>query len=123
MLVDHGLYPPPYTRARGAAHIAKLSKFDCLTPPQQMMVLRHYQGYVAFLHDHLQRARHYVATNPHIPEAERPYILRATEHRLRLAEADGAWVEAEIAGLAGQMDAEGAAAGPLRFTPKTHGIR
>jgi DNA-binding PadR family transcriptional regulator len=74
----------------------KLTNFDHLSINQRLDVLRHYQGYVRFILDHLQNGTKHVSSQPRIGEGEREHILRALEHRSAVSNADLAWVEAEI---------------------------
>jgi len=83
----------------------KMSNFHHVDRDQRLAILRHYRGYVRFVHDYMQTSRRHVALEPGIPEAERPHIRRALEHRLHVAEADTRWIDAEIERLSGEDSA------------------
>jgi DNA-binding PadR family transcriptional regulator len=74
----------------------KLTNFDHLSINQRLEVLRHYQGYVRFILEHLENGTKHVSSQPRIGEGEREHILRALEHRSAVSNADLTWVEAEI---------------------------
>lgn len=80
----------------------KLSNFHHVDRDGRLAILRDYRSYVQFIQDYLLTSRRHGASEPAIPEAERPHILRALDHRLHLARADLAWLDAEIAPLAGE---------------------
>lgn len=79
----------------------KLTNFHHVDRDGQLAILRHYRGYVQFIQDYLLTSRRHVTHEPAIPEAERPHILRALEHRLHLARADLQWLDAEVARIEG----------------------
>jgi len=75
----------------------QLSNFDHLLPEQQLIVLRHYRGYLTYVQGYLETSRRYVETNTNIPPSELPQILRVIDHRARLNTADLQWVDEQIA--------------------------
>jgi DNA-binding PadR family transcriptional regulator len=89
----------------------KLTNFDQIDVDERRAILHHYQAYVGFLHTYLQTHRRYVAAEEAIPATERPYILRALDHRLHLVCADQDWIRGELAALAQQGHDDPADAG------------
>jgi DNA-binding PadR family transcriptional regulator len=84
----------------------KMSKFQHIDRGAQLAILRHYQGYVRYIESYVVANYRHVTGEPNIPQEERPYILRGMDRRLHVARAELAWLEAEIAALAGEGNHE-----------------
>ena len=96
------LGPEEYCQDSPDLFDTKLTNFDHLTPQQRRDVLQHYRGYVQFVQGKLITGQRFVASEGHIAEAERIWILRALDHRIHLISADLQWIEgleAKIDGL------------------------
>lgn len=74
----------------------KLSNFPTIDPAGQLAILEHYRSYVKFIEAYLLASQRHISGEPAISERERPSILRAVDHRLHVAQADLAWLDAEI---------------------------
>jgi DNA-binding PadR family transcriptional regulator len=74
----------------------KLISFGRVPPREQRAVLEQYRDYVRHLIHYVEAGQRHVASHPPIPVRQRPYILRAMEHRLYLLRADLHWIDEEI---------------------------
>ncbi|HWE64990.1 MAG TPA: PadR family transcriptional regulator [Chloroflexota bacterium] len=82
----------------------KLCHIRYVGPKDQLTLLRHHEGYLRFVRDYLQVNRQRVLAHPGIPDEQRPYILRAIDHRLRLNECDEQWLEGELAQVRARLE-------------------
>ncbi len=97
LMLEPGAYDADYSDLFSI----KLASFSQITPAQRRAILEHYRGYLRFTSDYLRTARQGIPSNPHIPERERPYIVRTIDHRLHVTGADMGWIDGEIARLDG----------------------
>ena len=81
----------------------KLHNFYKIELVGQLTILRHFRGYIQFIHDSLVEGQQHVAIEPEIHEPERQDILRSMDHRLYVARANLQWLDAEIARRTGEQ--------------------
>ena len=95
LMEDQGEYSADYPEY----FIIKLNNFDHIAREQQLAVLWQYQGYLQALNFYGQSAQQYVRSNPAVPDAQRPHILRTISYRMCTIQAEITWVEQEISRL------------------------
>ncbi|GCE28828.1 PadR family transcriptional regulator [Dictyobacter alpinus] len=77
----------------------KLSKFNLVSPEQQLAVLQHYYDYLRVLRDHYGHGRSQIMANPGINDEERPFVLQLSDYHMSYLDARLAWLETKIASL------------------------
>jgi|SRR5579859_7167852 len=93
------LEPGEYCRAYPDLFAIKLTKFAFLPPPQQLLILQQYRGYVSYLRNYWLAGSGELAGIAEITESERPFILQLFDHHLYTLDAEISWLDGQIARL------------------------
>lgn len=80
----------------------KLSKFNLVSPEQQLAVLQHYHEYLRVLRDHYDHGRARIIANPGISEQEKPFMLQISDYHINYLNARLTWLDTQIAALTTQ---------------------
>ena len=82
----------------------KVSNFYQIDQATRLAILQHYRGYIVYIQEYLLASRQHINGEPAIPEAERPSILLALDHRLHMARADLEWLDGEIVRIGNEAE-------------------
>lgn len=91
--------PVPFRSYNSEHFIMKLNYFDHIMREEQLAILQHHQTYLQNQSDFLQSQLAKVATNVHIPEAERRRIKWVIGYRQSGIDAEGIWLAAALSDL------------------------
>ena len=98
--LDLMLAPGEYCHAYPDLFAIKLTRFGFLNPEQQLLVLRHYRGYLSYLRDYWQSGQSEVPEKTAITDNERAHILCLFDYHVHTLDAEISWLDGQIARLA-----------------------
>ena len=93
------LAPGDYCHAYPDLFAIKLTRFGFLNAEQQLLVLRHYRGYLSYLRVYWQSGQSEVPSKTEISDSERAHILHLFDYHVHTLDAEISWLDAQIASL------------------------